>query len=103
MFFIVTGTVEIVCPYKSKATPDKDKDAVTKAPTHKAASADGEKEKPKEPQPREVRVALLSDNQFFGERAMLAERERRSATCRALVFVEMRVLTRADFLEVRGD
>ena len=109
MFFIVTGTVEVVCPYTPKSAPDKEDDAVTNAPTDKAASragrvaeraADGEKGKPKLPQPREVRVALLSDNQFFGERAMIAERERRTATCRALVFVETRVLTRADFLEV---
>jgi hypothetical protein len=109
MFFIVTGTVEVVCPYTPKPVPDKEDDAVTNAPTDKAASragrvaeraADGEKGKPKLPQPREVRVALLSDNQFFGERAMIAERERRTATCRALVFVETRVLTRADFLEV---
>ena len=47
----------------------------------------------------ERRVALLGDNQFFGERAVLHARERRSATCRALVFTELRVLARAPFTE----
>lgn len=77
IFFIVSGAVEVVIPVRQV--------------NNKFAGAAGAAV--------EKRVALLVDNQFFGERAVLQSRERRGATCRALMFTEMRTLHRKAFLE----
>ncbi|KAE9015954.1 hypothetical protein PR001_g13936 [Phytophthora rubi] len=46
-----------------------------------------------------VRVGILGENQYFGEMAILSPDNRRTATVRTLCFCELRMLSRARFLE----
>lgn len=46
-----------------------------------------------------VRVGVLGENQYFGEMAILSPDNRRTATVRTLCFCELRMLSRARFLE----
>ncbi|KAJ8531742.1 hypothetical protein ON010_g14221 [Phytophthora cinnamomi] len=45
------------------------------------------------------RVGVLGENQYFGEMAILSPDNRRTATVRTLCFCELRMLSRARFLE----
>jgi len=46
-----------------------------------------------------VRIGILGENQYFGEMAILSPDNRRTATVRTLCFCELRMLSRARFLE----
>ncbi|KAG2774472.1 hypothetical protein PC129_g2067 [Phytophthora cactorum] len=48
---------------------------------------------------KNVRVGILGENQYFGEMAILSPDNRRTATVRTLCFCELRMLSRARFLE----
>ncbi|RLN90829.1 hypothetical protein BBJ28_00022953, partial [Nothophytophthora sp. Chile5] len=48
---------------------------------------------------KSVRIGILGENQYFGEMAILSPDNRRTATVRTLCFCELRMLSRARFLE----
>ncbi|GMF36278.1 unnamed protein product [Phytophthora lilii] len=48
---------------------------------------------------KNVRIGILGENQYFGEMAILSPDNRRTATVRTLCFCELRMLSRARFLE----
>ena len=104
MYFIVAGNVAIIMKEKSKV--ERDVDAIGEClvePSTPDTPIDKISENVDEFKYVEKRLALLGDNDFFGERAVFAERQRRTATCRSVAFTEMRTLPRDAFIAASKD
>ena len=101
IFFIVSGSVEVLVKQVVLIPKDErdidDSDECKPAPDSPDQKNGSVRFMKKEV---EKRVALMGNNEFFGERAILKKLDQRSATVRAVTFTECRVLSRASFLRV---